>query len=74
MSVADRPPSTLYALKLKFLENMKSRIAHQFDELASSPHSMSKDTRIWYLAEANLANEMFDLIYEDIARLRDLDK
>lgn len=73
MSLTDNPPDLLYVLKREFLDDMKSRIAHHYDELISSPQPISSETRARWREEADRANEMFDLIYEDIARLEGLE-
>jgi hypothetical protein len=64
----------LYERKLEFLLKMKNRVRASYADMINSPQAIPSVTRLEWKNESEINDHLFELIYEDIARLRGLDK
>ena len=64
----------LYEKKLEFLKKMKNRVRASYNDMINLPYDISRETRLSWKDESDINDHLFELIYEDIARLRGLDK
>lgn len=64
----------LYEKKLKFIKDMKRLVKSSMENLIDLPYGISPETRKKWREESDINDHLFELIHEDIARLRGLDK
>lgn len=64
----------MYEKKLEFLKKMKNRVRASYTDMINLPHEIPAVIRMAWKNESEINDHLFELIYEDIARLRGLDK